>query len=688
MSLQASIYNDTISTPGNGGYIYITGTIYIKITDENGLPANGNGLLVTVQRNADGQITTEQYAVPGQSLPIYSGTINRSANGQVFNSVSYTVLSVGPAASGGISPGICDAAISSVTINQKESNPGAADGQVTINASSSNLPLQYSIDLVNYQLSPIFSHLAGGSYNAYIKDATGCAASYPFDVDTVKNLLVNDPSVTISGGNISRWSAAFNPIVFTYQRKDFSVTGIFNSSIAPGTQFAINADTSSIKSGDLIYINAGAYKGIYTVATPLTNGVIINTPFISAGSNTGFVNCNSLRKYYKVITQITYQDQNGLTHTVTATNSPDTTGLIKADLSNFLQTLLQATDGSNYTQTNYLDTNLSATYQIAYQESWTDALGKDQSSAFITVADPFHITYSAKQLGEQYGGNMAAYVPFRSVINTSQLAKWVTDFTEPAYSIGYPFDIGFIYSDELIGLNLYYELIMLDANRKPLSGTPGTVYLLNEDGTYLLNQDNGRFILTQYGATESLILNQVGLNRLKINIGFPREACYFNLTLKYKDDSDNEHIITQTQTIRIDDAVDDQSVYLRWIGLSGSWNYYRFVYNQEVTLDVQNAVIIKNFVSDWENQQGIEEVISKSAGQKMKVMAEDLSIADIKGLQAIKYSPKVQMLVNRNPIKWQTVVLNSATFTEYETQYGHYAFSVTFNMPSINIQTQ
>ncbi|MEO6850037.1 MAG: hypothetical protein ABI203_11550, partial [Mucilaginibacter sp.] len=140
--------------------------------------------------------------------------------------------------------------------------------------------------------------------------------------------------------------------------------------------------------------------------------------------------------------------------------------------------------------------------------------------------------------------------------------------------------------------------------------------------------------------------------------------------------------------IRIDDAVDERSVYLRWIGLSGSWNYYRFVYNQEISLDVQNATIIKNYVSDWENQDGIEEVIGKDAGQKMKVMAEDLSVNDIKGLQSIKYSPKVQMLLNKNPVRWQTIVINTATYSEYETLNGQAPFSVTFNLPSINIQTQ
>jgi hypothetical protein len=33
-------------------------------------------------------------------------------------------------------------------------------------------------------------------------------------------------------------------------------------------------------------------------------------------------------------------------------------------------------------------------------------------------------------------------------------------------------------------------------------------------------------------------------------------------------------------------------------------------------------------------------------------------------------------------------VLNTATFAEYETQMGQYPFAVTFNMPSINIQSQ
>jgi hypothetical protein len=413
---------------------------------------------------------------------------------------------------------------------------------------------------------------------------------------------------------------------------------------------------------------------------------VINTLYIS--NATGFFNSNTIRPYYQVRTQITYQDPiSGQQNTINSTNRPDSTGLVKADISNFLQSLLRAKDDSNFTQVNYRDSNLSASYQIAYAEYWDGKLSGTQSLTYIPVSTPYYVLYTAKQLGDSYGGNLAAYVPFPSVTSSSQLAKWVTDFAEPAFSNGYPFDIGFIYSEELLGLQLYCNLVPLDINRNPLPGTTNS-YLLNEDGSWLLNEDGSKLLIAEETSGNTNLPAQLGLNRLLVNTGFNSDVYYFELTLMYNDSNGIAHAVTQTQTVRVDDAVDEQSVYLRWIGLTGCWNYYRFVYNQEVSLDVQNAVIIKNYVADWATQDSIEEVISKSAGQKMKVMAEDLSVNDIKGLQSIKYSPKVQMLVNKNPVKWQTIVLNTATFSEYETINGQAPFSVMFNMPSINIQSQ
>ncbi|HVS93983.1 MAG TPA: hypothetical protein VHE59_18235 [Mucilaginibacter sp.] len=648
-------------------------------------------MVVTVAYNDTGNVLDTNYTVPGQSLKIYSGILSRKNvsdtspfDYRLFSVVNYT-------APGGQSPNptVCDARIGSVTINKKETSIGSVDGQATINATSSYGPIQYKLDSGSFQSSPIFTGLTGGLHTAYITDANGCTASLAFTMPTLFNLLVADPSADLGNGNISRWSAAFNPIVFTYQRKDFEVIQITQDTATQKPVIMVNGNISAISSTDKVYLNAGPYKGIYNIVGFTTNWLIIDAAYVTPSSQTGFININSLRPYYKVYTQITYQDiLTGQQQGITATNRPDSTGLIKADFSNFLQSLLQIKDNSDYTQANFRDLNLGASYQLQYAESWDNPDGSNYISDYVTVTDPFYVLYAARQLGQKYGGNMAAYVPFAPATGSAPLAAWITDFAEPAFSTGYPFDIGFIYSEYLLGLNIYCEIVPLDINRSPLSGDAVITDLLNEDGSWLLNQDGSKFIISGETISGATLPAQLGLNRLLINTTFPTGTYYFNITLKYNDESDVAHAITQTQTIRIDDAVDENSIYLRWIGLTGSWNYYRFVYNQEISLDVQNATIIKNYVSDWENQQGIEEVIAKDAGQKMKVMAEDLSVNDIKGLQSIKYSPKVQMLVNKNPVKWQTVVINTATYSEYETLNGQAPFSITFNTPSINIQTQ
>ena len=685
------------------------GEVYILLTDSaTGQPTNGDNIVISYTQNINGLVTNQQTTISGQSASIYSGQLGGDGFYAIFNITNIsTVPDPGPPVV------ICDLAINYISVDKPESAPGAGDGQITIDAASSYGPILYSNDFgATYQSSPTFSGLTGGLAQPMVKDSNtlGCTAQGTVIIPVLSDLLVSDPSVILPGGNISRWNAAFNPIVFTYQRKDFEVTAVSLDTVSGNAKLTVNCDVTPVgaaiaaynqavanasalnvvlanNNAVYAYVNTNGYKGVFQVlAIAGTGQLIINTPFTATA--TGYVNINLLRPYYQVRTQITYQDPlSGQTSTITSTNRPDSTGLVKADISNFLQSLLRAKDGSDFTSLNYCDNNLSAAYQIAYAEYWDGKLSGTQTLTFIPVADPYYVLYAAKQLGEPYGGNLAAYVPFRTVTDNSQLARWVTDFAEPAYSNGYPFDIGLIYSDDMVGLQLYYELTLLDINRNPLPGGPQASYLLNDDGSWLLNEDGSKLISAGQNSLTTSVPGQLGLNRLLINSIFDPDVYFFNLALGHTD-GDTNHIVTQTQTIRIDDAVDEQSVYLRWIGLSGSWNYYRFVYNQEISLDVQNAVIIKNYVSDWANQDGIEEVIRKNAGQKMKVMAEDLSVADIKGLQSIKYSPKVQMLVSKNPVKWQTVVLNTATFSEYETLNGQAPFSVTFNLPSINIQTR
>lgn len=817
MAIIGQIEITDLDTIPNGSGEDTYARVYISLVDTvTGNPVTGNNLTAYyIRYESDfttGIVTPVKLniQVAGQSVQIYDGIIEqKDGSSTILNSKTFAVTKI----DGTVDPNplynFCDIRIDFINIDHPESAPGANDGQITVTAETSYKPLTYSKDGTNFQSSPVFSGLPGGLITIYVMDANplGCTVSQSITVPLTSNLQIGDPSVNF-GSNVSRWNAAFNPIAFSYQRKDFEVLAVSESTSGKAI-VSVNTDVGAVLVNDMVYLNAGPYDDVFTVSAASGNQLTIDAPFIT--SATGFININRLRPYYQLQTQITYQDKvSGKQSIITSTNRPNSTGLIKADISNFLQSLLRAKDESNYTSVNYRDDNLSASYQISYAENWD---GK-ASLIWLPLPHPYYIVYAAKQLGEKYGGNLAAYVPFKVPPVGLPLAKWVTDFTEPAYSPGYPFDIGFIYSEDLAGLNVYAVINQLDINRNPI-GAPLQVSILNENGSFLLNQDSSKLIIQRTSSGSVPVAQHVGLNRFLLNESYNDGVSYLTVDLRYLDsgaqsvfnysvselsdpfidgnvqieDTDQTvvrevfsesgqvniaagrtfHIIAfveattiaddpklnliikkngntffsqtvaaiqgasidyrgvtdrgatyeidvtttngtddltpvnitdttvvtgdeiqvmQTQTIRIDKSLDYNSVYLRWIGLSGSWNYYRFIYNQEVSLDVQNATIIKNFVSDWENQDSIEEVIGKSAGQKIKVMAEDLSVDDIKGLQSIKYSPKVQMLVNKNPVKWQTIVINTATYSEYETLNGQAPFSVTFNLPSINIQTQ
>jgi hypothetical protein len=678
--------------------------VYINLVDSvTGEPASGNNITVSYSQTIDGATTDYDIAIPGTGVRIYKTSVPRSTN-------SWQIISVSDEPDPAPPLNQCDLAISFITVNNPESAPGANDAQITVNAASSYLPIQYSLDNVTWQNSNIFTGLHGGVYTVYAKDANdlGCNVTKTVTISITQNLLLTDPTVT-TGANTSRWNAAFNPIVFSYQRKDFEVTGITPDSLTGNANVIVNGDMSAIADAIAtnqtvitnaaaqgitllnnlniyVYLNAGPYVGVFNVNSATGNSLVINTPYTAAA--TGFVNINMLRPYYKMLTVITYVDPlTSAITTITSVNRPNAEGVTTADISNFLQSLLRAVDGSDYTQVNYRDANLSASYTIQYAQQYDDYTtpGATITSPYISIAAPYYVVYTARQIQSKNAGNLAEYVPFPT---PSTPAKWITDFAGPVYTNGYPFDMSFIYSEALAGFQLYYKIVLLDINQQPLSTGAITSYLLNEDGSWLLNQDSSKLIIASQNLVTTPIVQQVGLNRILINNTFEDDAYYFTIAVYYNDSDNNPVQVTQLQTVRIDHTPDINSIYMRWIGLTGSWNYYRFIYNQEISLDVQNATIIKNFVTDWQNQDGVEEVISKDAGQKMKLMAEDLTIADIKGLQSIKYSPKVQMMLNASPVKWQTVVLNTATFSEYETFNGVAPFSITFNMPSINIQTQ
>src|ERR1700754_4253358 len=122
MTLFASIFQNNQSvTTDTEGTTYVSADVYISITDENGHPANGNNMVVTVAYNNNGDITNTDYTVAGQSRKIYSGVITRKLSTQStpFDTRSFPIINTSDPGSQSPDPTVCDATITAVSIDKK-----------------------------------------------------------------------------------------------------------------------------------------------------------------------------------------------------------------------------------------------------------------------------------------------------------------------------------------------------------------------------------------------------------------------------------------------------------------------------------------------------------------------------------------------------------------------------------------
>lgn len=662
-----------------------TGAYYIQIVNAQGNLTNGNGVVVQYQQVLNGVPgAIQSVSIPGQEKKIYNGVIHNETT-----DVNYILVNSAPPVPDDPTPNPSepDLALQSIQVTQKADAAGN-NGKVKVNATSSNQPINYSIDGGAVNHTGLFTGVTAGLHTLTLTDASEAEIIQDFYVDKAEALLFKDPALT-TGGYSSRWNAAFNPIVFEYHRKDFEVTAIAQDATTLKPKIDVNTDISAIVIGDYVYLDAGltdgesTYKGAYKVlAKYSSNGIIIDADYVASDTLAGFMNSDTLRPYYKIVTRVKFVNPvTGRFETVEHTARPLITGVAKADISNLIQSVLKTSpDLSDYTQVNFRDMGLGISYQISYAEQW-----ENSTPVYTEVNTPYYAIYSAKQLGEFGGGNLYDYVTQQG---GGKLAKWLSDFTEPTYSQGSPFDLPFIYSEKVAGLDLFVKITALNINRQPLGDGEITTYLLNEDGSFLLQQDGYKFIIARQQLVNTPIVEHVGLNRLLINQDFGPQCYFLQVQLFYTDGEDNDIAVTQPIIVRVNQECTNNDVYLRWIGLNGSWNYYKFRYNQTVTLDVQNPVLVKRYVADWQNDETIEDVVSKDASQKVQVYADMIDKNDVDGLRSIKFSPKVQILTAKTPLKWQTIVVNTSTFNEYDTQIsGGTDFSITFNKPSINIQT-
>ncbi len=109
---------------------------------------------------------------------------------------------------------------------------GNKNGEINITPLNSD-PLQYSIDSLNFQSSPIFDQLNEGIYNVYVKNDSGCLEHKVVEIFSISPSIISDVQVTPttcgqSNGALKVVTAGGNSISYSINNLDFQNGNEFN----------------------------------------------------------------------------------------------------------------------------------------------------------------------------------------------------------------------------------------------------------------------------------------------------------------------------------------------------------------------------------------------------------------------------------------------------------------------------
>ncbi len=280
-NLPAGVYDVTVKDA-----VGCIGNTSITITEPNAFLITMNVTNATCYGSSTGSVTL---LVGGGS-----GTLAFSINGEstfqssnVFTNLAAGIYQVAVRDAGGC------VGYASVTITQPPmllatygslnvTCAGAHNGTLNIFAWGGSGALEFSLNGTTYQLSNIFSGLAGGSYNAFVRDANGCVIVIPAIVHEPLPLTISEniSQVSCAGGN--------NGVI------DLSITGGTPYYYFDWSNGAITEDNFNLAAGNYSVVVSDGYGCTSTMSYTITqpsNAIIVNGTVTNAsGPNNGAIN--------------------------------------------------------------------------------------------------------------------------------------------------------------------------------------------------------------------------------------------------------------------------------------------------------------------------------------------------------------------------------------------------------------
>jgi hypothetical protein len=408
--LPAGIYSVYIKD-ANGCTAVTTATIInlelnVSCTTGNTSCNNNNGSITV---NATGGLAPYQYSINGSSYQpgnvftnLSPGTYNvyiKDANG-CFSTEQVTIFA------------------QTIHINATATNIDCNTnntGRITVYVSGGLSPFQYSLNGISYQSSNVFTGLAAGSYNVYVKDANGCLSSAAVNIyNQIINIGVDTNSATCNNhnGSINIYSyGGTAPYQYSLNGTSYQSVNVFTglgqgnytayvkdatgctatqdftlSSTGPSIS-AIANNASCGNNGSITAIAAGGSGSIrYSInGTAYQSGNIFNN--LTAGTYTVFAKDGAGCISTTSATIITTGSSPTVTTTIKDATCSNNDGSITIIASGGYAPFLYSMNASTY-QTDNTFTDLIAGAYTVYVKDANDCIGS--SSIFIasTIIPP------------------------------------------------------------------------------------------------------------------------------------------------------------------------------------------------------------------------------------------------------------------------------------------------------------
>lgn len=463
--------------------------------------------------------------------------------------------------------------------------------------------------------------------------------------------LITQPIVNIGTSSTeSRFSNVHQYIAFGFQREDFEIATVTNDAgnvkltfTTPftSTDFALNKQVKLVT-------NTSAYNGFWDVIAIVgTTSVTLDLPYI--GGATGYLNTYARGNFYATM-RVSVVLPDGSTVVVGSVDAKDNTDNdeIYLNVAPLLKPYVLNNDVFDYSSFAFADIYESNIFTVEYNVNWFG-----YHSEFEPINEFFYFMNAVNQIRYRSNSNMEGFM----YGDSSNLAKYLSEFERPTVFKGYPFCMSWIHTpigrkEAVVQFETYGTNVVTTTVTSP-------IYYLTRT---LLNG------LSTYGTTDVVDV------QLKTYDGIT----YGNYS--------------EVKQVKIDHECRRNGVYLNWLGTDGSRNFWLFDRVQTITIDSESTGDFEPFVQDLASQQGDVFDVGRTRQNKI-VLTTYCTIEDAKGIASLLANINTLMLINTETwetegVIWEAVRVQTGSYSLYNTNETHTNITLTIERVSTNIQSR